>query len=285
MMESAVSSSAETSRIRDVNNPNFRDVQYSPYLKETQKNTVLSRAGQEDMTAQIPVLCYTRQLPVLKEAYAEVDYYELVHVLPVSVWREIKGQIGGGEEDLYVRILAREGAELAEVNEIVQNMEQLLGGKYEAVIENRIQDTINNETMIDGMMMIFGGFCVLLAIIGIGNVFSNTLGFVRQRRRELARYLSVGLTPEGIRKMFCVEALVIAGRPALITLPLTVAAVWAMTKASYLEPMIFVREAPVVPVLVFFLAIFVFVALAYYLGGRKALKCSLIEALRDDTVM
>ncbi len=272
-------------RIRDVNNPNFRDVQYSPYLKETQKNTVLSRAGQEDMTAQIPVLCYTRQLPVLKEAYAEVDYYELVHVLPVSVWREIKGQIGGGEEDLYVRILAREGAELAEVNEIVQNMEQLLGGKYEAVIENRIQDTINNETMIDGMMMIFGGFCVLLAIIGIGNVFSNTLGFVRQRRRELARYLSVGLTPEGIRKMFCVEALVIAGRPALITLPLTVAAVWAMTKASYLEPMIFVREAPVAPVLVFFLAIFAFVALAYYLGGRKALKCSLIEALRDDTVM
>lgn len=69
--------------------------------------------------------------------------------------------------------------------------------------------------------------------------------------------------------MFCVEALVIAGRPALITLPLTVAAVWAMTKASYLEPMIFVREAPVAPVLVFFLAIFAFVALAYYLGAER----------------
>ena len=272
-------------RIRDVNNPNFRDVQYSPYLKETQKAAILSQAGQEDMTAQIPVLLYTRQLPALKEAYAEVDYYELVHVLPVSVWREVKGQMGGAEEDLYVRILAREGAGLAEVDEIVRSAQQLLGGKYETVIENRIQDTINNETMIDGMMMIFGGFCVLLAIIGVGNVFSNTLGFVRQRRRELARYLSVGMTPEGIRKMFCVEALVMAGRPALITLPLTVAAVWAMTKASYLEPMIFVREAPIVPVLVFFLAIFAFVALAYYLGGRKVLKCSLMEALRDDTVM
>ena len=49
--------------------------------------------------------------------------------------------------------------------------------------------------------------------------------------------------------------------------------------------MIIVREAPIVPVLVFFLAIFAFVALAYYLGGRKVLKCSLMEALRDDTVM
>ena len=30
---------------------------------------------------------------------------------------------------------------------------------------------------------------------------------------------SLTLTPEGIRKMFCIEALVLAGRPALITLP------------------------------------------------------------------
>ena len=50
------------------------------------------------------------------------------------------------------------------------------------------------------MKVIFGGFCVLLAVIGIGNVFSNTLGFVRQRKREFARYLSVGLTPEGMKR-------------------------------------------------------------------------------------
>ena len=133
-------------------------------------------------------------------------------------------------------------------------------------------------------MALVGGFCVLLAIIGIGNVFSNTLGFVRQRRREFARYMSVGLTLERIKKMFCVEALVIAGRPLLITLPLTVIAVGLMISASYLEPMVFIRETPVIPILIFILAIFVFVALAYYLGGRKVLRSSLVEALRDDTM-
>lgn len=173
---------------------------------------------------------------------------------------------------MYIRILAEEGAELAELDELTEGAGQILGGKYEAVIENRIQDRENNNTMIDGMMMMFGSFYVLLAMIGIGNVFSNTLGFVRQRRRELARYLSVGLTPEGIRKMFCVKALVLAGRPALVTLPLTVIAVGVMVKASYLEPAIFLREAPVLPILLFLLAIFVFVALAYYLGGRKVMK-------------
>jgi len=93
-------------------------------------------------------------------------------------------------------------------------------------------------------MMISGAFCGLLAIIGIANVFSNTLGFLRQRKREFAQYLSIGLTPAEMRKMFCIEALVIAGRPLSITLPLTVAVVAFMITASHLDPMVFLSEAP-----------------------------------------
>ena len=82
--------------------------------------------------------------------------------------------------------------------------------------------------------------------------------------------------------MFAIEALVIAGRPALIALCLTAVATWVMVKAAYLEPIVFLREMPVVPVFTFFLFVFLFVALAYYLGGRKVLGSSLVEALRDD---
>ena len=123
---------------------------------------------------------------------------------------------------------------------------------------------------------------VLLAFIGIANVFSNTLGFIRQRKREFARYMSIGMTPEGMRKMFWIEALVIAGRPVLITLPITVVFVWLMITASYLNPMEFLAVAPIVPILLFIVALFGFVALAYYLGGKKILKCDLVEALRTD---
>ena len=123
---------------------------------------------------------------------------------------------------------------------------------------------------------------VLLAFIGIANVFSNTLGFIRQRKREFARYMSIGMTPEGMRKMFWIEALVIAGRPVLIALPITVVFVWLMITASYLNPMEFLAVAPIVPILLFIAALFGFVALAYYLGGKKILKCDLVEALRTD---
>ena len=80
--------------------------------------------------------------------------------------------------------------------------------------------------------------------------------------------------------MFSIEALVIAGRPVLITLPLTFLLIWFMTSASYLDPMEFWAAAPIVPIAAFIVAIFGFVALAYYLGGRQILKCNLAEAIQ-----
>ena len=81
--------------------------------------------------------------------------------------------------------------------------------------------------------------------------------------------MSIGMTPEGMRKMFRIEALVIAGRPVLITLPITVLFVWFMITASYLNPIEFLSVAPIVPIVIFIAAIFGFVALAYYVGGKK----------------
>ena len=84
--------------------------------------------------------------------------------------------------------------------------------------------------------------------------------------------------------MFCIEALVIAGRPVLITLPVSALIVWYMLRMSYMEAEPFFDEAPVLPVAVFMLAILGAVAFAYYLGWRRVRKIDLAEALRDDTM-
>lgn len=272
-------------RIRDVTNPDFRHPRYMPYVKGENPTSVLLQPGNEEIAAEMPVLCYTEEVPVLREEYATLDYYELVHFIPVSLWKEIKGQIGGMEEDSYICVLGGENPELSELDRIQSEITRLVSPNYKLECENRIQEMEANNRQIQGMMWIFGGFCILLAIIGIGNVFSNTLGFVRQRKREFARYMSVGLTSEDIRKMFCIEALVIAGRPILLTLPLAAIAVWLLLQASYLEVEVFLAKAPLLPVVVFMLAILGSVAFAYYLGWRNVRRISLAEVLRDDTMM
>ena len=272
-------------QIRDVTNPDFRNPRYMPYVKGENAVSILRQSGKEEMTAEVPVLSYTEKVPVLREEYATLDYYELVHFIPVSLWKEIKGQIGGGKEDAYICMLGRENVTAGELDALQRQVDSLIAGNYKTESENRIQEAEANDKQIQGMMTIFGGFCVLLAVIGIGNVFSNTLGFVRQRKREFARYMSVGMTQGEIKKMFRVEALTIAGRPILITLPLAVITVGYLLKISYVEAGTFLAEAPVIPIMIFMLAIWGIVAFAYYLGWRNIRKINLAEVLRDDTMM
>jgi len=271
-------------RICDVTNPDFRHPVYMPYLKGENTVSILRQSGKEENTVEIPVLAYTEEVPALREEYASIDHYELVHFMPVSLWKEIKGQIGSWEEETFICVLGEENVGLAEMNTLQKEIEKIAGQSCTVESENRIQEYEINDRQIWGMMTILGGFCVLLAVIGIGNVFSNTLGFVRQRKREFARYMSVGMTPKEIRKMFCIEALVIAGRPVLITLPLAAFTTWYMLRASYLEAALFLAEAPFVPIAVFMLGIWGTVALAYYLGWRNIRKINLAEVLQDDTL-
>ena len=276
-------------RLWDSVNSNFRYPEYIPYVKEDMDTIVLSNAaGKGDTVSKnmvkIPVLACTKEYPLLREEYGKSGC-PLVQFMPMSLWKEIGGQIGGAGQDAYIRVLANDRAELDALNVLEDEVRQTVSPEYEMESENRIQEREDNDKMIEGYELILGAFCVLLAMIGIAHVFSHTLGFLRQRKREFARYMSVGLTPEGIRKMFCIEALVIVGRPVLVTLALTILTVAFMIKASCLDPMEFIKLAPIVPILAFVLAVFAFVALAYYLGGKKILKVSLADALRDYTMM
>lgn len=267
--------------IRDVTNPDFRHPQYMPYLKEGQTTRLFGWTG----TAELPILAYTQEVPRLREEYATLDYYELVHFLPLSLWEAYKERIAGAEEDTYIRVLGREGVTVEELSALQKEIDKITEGHHKIESENRIRSYEENGTKMQGMMTIFGGFCVLLAVIGVSNMFSNTLGFVRQRRREIARYLSVGMKPQEIRKMFCIEAFVIVGKPVLFTLPVAMLAVGAMLRASFMDPAEFMAEAPLRPIITFMLAVWAAVGFSYYLGWRKVKDLNLTAVLRDDTMV
>ena len=266
-------------RIWDSKNSNFRYKEYVPFLSENQENIVLQNIKDQDASVTVPVLGCTGDSPVLREEY---DNYSLVQFISLSTWKQILGTIGNAEPDMNIRVLSEKDRSLEELNTIEAELTNILGREYTFEMENRVQERIDNDSMLNGYKIVIGAVCALLALIGIANVFSNTLGFIRQRKREFARYKSIGMTPEGMRKMFSIEALVIAGRPVLITMPLTLLLIWFMTTASYLNPMEFWSVAPIVPIIIFIVVIFGFVALAYYLGGRQILKCNLVEALQSD---
>jgi putative ABC transport system permease protein len=170
------------------------------------------------------------------------------------------------------------------LEQVQHEITQLLSEDHTFQVENRIQEQQTDDKTIQGMMTIFGGFCVLLAIIGLGNIFSNTLGYVQQRRREVARYFSVGMTPDSLKKMFFIEGLVIAGKPVLLTVPITVLVLWVLISSSYMDPGTFLPQIPYLAILLYMLVMGGAVGLAYYLGWRQVRDLPLAQVLQDDTV-
>ncbi|MFR7450890.1 MAG: ABC transporter permease [Gemmiger sp.] len=267
-------------RVWDSLHSNFRDRLYLPFVRGDL--TALTLTGPDGaVLGELPLLGCTDTPPALREEY---DQYALVQFWPLSLWQSLDWA-PAAEPGVTVRLLGPEGI-TADGCEALQAAaaEQLDRTGLAYTIENRIAERTANDRMIAGAQAILGAFCLLLAAIGLANVFLNTLGFVGQRRREFARYLALGMTPGELRSLFWIEAAVIAGRPLVITLLLTGGMVAFMLRASYLDPAVFLAEAPVGPVALFAGLIAGAVALAYALGARRVLSGDLTLLLKDDSL-
>lgn len=306
-------------RIWDSQNSNFRHPEYLPYLKENVDRIVLqSPTGsaaeeafpgdtvdaeqealqgiggtnpdllQEDAEEgdvsgmELPLLACSETPPLLREEYRD---YALVLFMPFSFWENLSGQVAEERGGLSVCILAKDRESPVALERLEEDAAGIFAGRYRTESENRIQEKRDNDRMIWGYKVILSGLCILFAQIGIANLFSNTLGFLSKRKREFARYLSVGVTPEGIRRLLAMEAAALVGRPLFLTIILWAAASAYLTKLSGIDPMEFIRALPAGQILTFVLTILGFAALSYYFGGRKIVRLEPVEALRDDTML
>ena len=270
-------------QVRDLRNPNFREPSYLPYVKEETGTAILARTGDEGKQVQAEVLAYTRQAPLLRDDFQAEAYddYEMVHFLPVSLWRQLRGTLGEGGAQTQVRLLAQEGADLQELEQIeAEALSVLSADGRAAAAENRIGEQQASRRAQEALRGILGAFCVMLALIGLGNVFVTALGFAEKRGREMALYLSVGMTPGEIGLLFFREALLLVVRPLAFALLASGLLIGLFMRSAYLEPGIFWENAPALPVGVFVLGVCAAVGAAYFMGYRRIFRRSLGEMLR-----
>lgn len=140
-----------------------------------------------------------------------------------------------------------------------------------------------NEAIWNGYALVVSIFCVILAFIGIAAVVTQAVGFVNQRKREFARYRSVGMTPGCIYRMLCIEGILTVLRPLLIAfIPAAMLSV-AMAIAGRLGITAYMAAFPYDAVGVYVFVVLVIVFVAYMVGAHRVNHCDFVTALRDDT--
>lgn len=258
--------------IWDSVNSERTDRQYVPFLNEG-KEIVLNVNGKD-----IPVSAFNDSLPVLRE---ELTQYALTLVMSESYYATLGFDLKP-DETIYTIKMTDESKNDA--------LEEKLQGMLEAypgyAFEGRVQELADEMQIQQDLRMIIYLFTVILTCIGLANIFASTLGQIHQRKREFARYFAVGLTPKGAAKILAHEAAIVALRPILLTIVVNIPLMALMLDAGGITAGDFIaKRLPLIPAILLFVAVIGFVALAYYLGGKKICNMNLVEAIKDDTLM
>lgn len=146
-------------------------------------------------------------------------------------------------------------------------------------------DKQRSEAIWLGYSLIVGGFCAILALIGLAAVFAQAIGFVYQRKREFARLRSIGLTPTGVYKMLGIEGVLTIARPLCFAVPIVVVGGAALAWLGRQPFAQFAASFPYGIVLGYLAVMLLFVLLAYALGARRLVRSPLAETLKDDTLV
>ena len=245
--------------------------QYVPFLNDG-KEILLNIDG-----TTIPVTGFANELPVLRES---LEQYALSLVMSESYYGSLGFKL---EVDEYFYTIKVEDGDRYDV--VKEELQKLLLAYPDYAFEGRIEERENELEIQKGLRMLIYAFTGLLTCIGLANIFASTLGQIHQRKREFARYFTVGLTPKGAAKILAWEAVIVALRPILFTIIINIPLMAIMLNAGGITAQEFIaKRLPLVPSIALFMAVIGFVGLAYYLGGKKICNMNLVDVIKDDTL-
>ncbi|CVI68475.1 ABC transporter permease YtrF precursor [Eubacteriaceae bacterium CHKCI004] len=240
--------------------------------------------------ASEPVLYYdacTNEIPAIRE---ELEQKALNLVLSENAFRPLAALLSeagtfSGAETNYNIYLEEAIREKEAESEAVREAIAALTPDEGYTLEGRIQEEASDQAARKGLRIVMGVLAALLACVGIAGILSATLGQIYQRKKEFARYLSVGVSPKDMQKLLFLEGLFIIGRPFLIAVIIDVPVTALLLQMSPPTAGQFISHLPLVPVLIFLCISAGAVSLAYLAAARSICQGDLVEILKDETMV
>lgn len=253
-----------------------------PFIKEQDDVTLqLEPVSNEQSEAGDPfpvrIAATTDKLPNIRE---EAPDFSLLQIMSNSSYQKTAMKFNTPEYNYNIMANTDE-----DISVIDAKIRELLADQSKYTLENRFDKVEANVKFRNAYIIVIGSLAGLLVIIGLANIFSNTLGHIQQRKKELARYLTIGLSPKGVKQLLLLEASVLAIKPILISLVVNIPLVIFALRTSLIPSSEFLHNIPLLPIVGFALVILLSVALAYYIAGRKIIRTDLIDVLKDETMI
>lgn len=251
------------------------DSKYVPFIKEENNLTLdLIKNDEAQEKMKIEIIGYSQNIPEIREDF---DRNSLLIIMSEEVYRNTNNIINTS----YLNVKVNQNEDIYKIANEIDNS---LDSKYNYTIENRIDSYNSNKQIYEGYKKIITLICIIIACIGISNVFANVFGYMQERKYEFAEYLSVGITPKGIAKILLLEGTIIGIRPILISIPFNILFILLTTSSGNITLNEFISQMPILTVVLFAIIMISIIALIYYIICIKILKLNIAEILKRSSV-
>lgn len=266
-------------RVWDSLHSSHYEKEYLPFLEQEEGKILefFEAVGIKEKGA-LEVTGYRKEGPALREEFAQD---RPVIIMSAGCYEELGMTFLEDESFFSIKM---DTADYGEKNPEAEKGLKLLLPEGDNKWESRIEAELSDERMRSGLRLIAGISASVLACVGLSNVFSVALGEIWQRKREFARYLSIGLSPKGMKKILYLEALEISLKPIVISLLVNIPFVLWSLRQSGISIKVYLQNVPFYLLFLFSSGIVFVVCLTYYIGGKKILDGGLVEVLKDERI-
>ena len=139
------------------------------------------------------------------------------------------------------------------------------------------------EQTMNVMKIFVYGFIVVISLVSVTNIINTISTNINLRKREFAVIKSIGVTPQGFKKMIYMESILYGILSLLYGIPIGICMNVLMNKI--LEGVITVQTLiPYKAILICVVAIFIITFIASYIPLKKISKENIIDNIRQDSI-
>ncbi|MCA0712982.1 FtsX-like permease family protein, partial [Clostridioides difficile] len=274
----------------DINRSTRRNKVYIDYLNlsigdNIKLNEKVYDEDKGDYTYNMKVGAITSTLPKIVDTSSK---YTLMQIVPMSMVQEISknyDEVSRLRSNRLIGVFKVNNREdIPRVREKLESIYNKDYGSGDYSIEDVLESEKQKASGIKTMNLIVGFITGLLAMIGLSNVLATVSGNIRSRRQEFAMLRSVGLSPEGIKKMLILEGLFLGITPLLLSIPVQIGIVYAFLRINEIY---FIEYLPFAPIstIIGFTILILFIVIASYMTGYKQLKNeNIVESIKNETI-
>ncbi|MGL4799316.1 MAG: ABC transporter permease, partial [Cellulosilyticaceae bacterium] len=251
--------------------------------------TEYMRKSEREETGRLPLdfeveLAYVTQTPLTHGMY--LDVYDTVLIMSESTVEQIVPQLSPENQRRYNKEITYLDMDREDIPKVQAQIESIYArhkdkANYDYWDVNAAEEAMAQSMKLTMGMMGIGMF--FIAMIGIVNIYSTISSQMVARRREFAMLKSIGISPEGLRKVLILESIGYSLKPVIIGVCLVTAfgmfLLWAIKLGvRYIFEVLpygtFVGVGGALSIIVFVIS---------YTLMRRIEKETIIDVLRDES--